>query len=173
MDKAILLLPIGAVSINVLAQLCSYRFANLSYMRSVFFGFALGMTVLWLGTVGIYAAGLRSGFETLFFIVGDMGIYIGLGYVFFNFINIGESSIRVRILRELKTAGGQMPEATLLARYNDYEILNLRLGRLRSNGSVAIHDGRLTVTSQVLLVLAAIMRTMKQLLLNRRSEFER
>ena len=94
-------------------------------------------------------------------------------YAFINLVQSLESSLRVRLLGEIRAAGGSMSVGTLQSIYNDSFLLRLRLERLITSGAVIERDGRLFVNSRGLVVIACTFNFMKMILLGRLSEFER
>jgi MFS family permease len=102
-----------------------------------------------------------------------LALYAPWWFVFLNFTQGLESSLRIRLLREVQAEGGQIERAALLDRYNDASLLRLRLQRLLDGGAVLRHDGRLVVASAGLRAIARFFRLLKRLLLGRDSEFAR
>lgn len=161
-----------ALGMNVAGQLGSYRLLCFGYVRSVFAGFALGALVLALSEIDRFVGADITAGRIFVLLAGDAAIYVCLGYLFFNFINSGESSIRVRILWELQHATGPLSEEGLLAIYNDDIILATRLARLRRSGKVIERNGRYVLRSSVLILMARVIRALKLLIVRRESEFE-
>jgi hypothetical protein len=161
-----------AIAMNLAGQLGSYRLLGFGYMRSVFAGFALGGLTLGLGEFARFMGADIAASRLLVLLAGDGAIYVCLGYLFFNFINSGESSIRVRILWELQHAAAPLDEPGLLAIYNDDLILSTRLARLVRSGKVIEHDGRYILHSSILVLMARTMRALKLLIVRRESEFD-
>jgi hypothetical protein len=93
-------------------------------------------------------------------------------FIALNLIQALESSLRVRLLREVMDAGGRIPIAELEVRYNDRSLLGLRLSRLRAAGAVIERSGRLFVASPGLRAVAAVFRLLKKACVGRTSEFE-
>ena len=174
MDPALALAtPLAAAGANVVLQTLAHRLhRSFGLMRSIMFGFGLGLfVVLILHYVNYSLYGGGPG-DVIGLLVGNLLIYGCLGYLFFQFVNVGEASIRVRILRELAAVPGGMTLRELEARYNDELILETRLGRLLNNRQIIQHGDRFLVHSPVLRLLSGVMQTMKSLLLRRASEFE-
>lgn len=93
-------------------------------------------------------------------------------FVFFlNFVQAMESSIRVNLLREMRASGGSMSRSQLESRYNDAQLVQLRLERLVAGGAITERYGRLTVTSPSSLWVARLFRLLKMMLLGKQSEF--
>lgn len=134
--------------------------------------------------VKAYAASLVAGLCATFGLllllpiqtaVATFGIaFLAYGAWWFTFLNLVqslESSLRVRLLGEVRAAGGRISLAMLEARYNDDTLLCLRLDRLRAHGSVTESAGRLRVASPGLKAIAGFFRFLKRTLLGRISEF--
>lgn len=92
-------------------------------------------------------------------------------FAFLNLVQALASSLRVRLLQEVRAAGGRMSRAKLRQRYNDNTLLSLRLDRLLNHGAVVERDGRLYVASPGLKRLARFFRILKKTLTGRISEF--
>lgn len=92
-------------------------------------------------------------------------------FVFLNLVQALESSIRVRLINELRIAGGHMPWSVLRERYSDAVLLRLRLNRLQAGGAVVERSGRFYVVSPGLKLIAGVFRFLKTLLLGQDSEF--
>ena len=93
-------------------------------------------------------------------------------FIALNLIQALESSLRVRLLREVMATGGRIAMARLEARYSDRSLLGLRLSRLRGAGAVAERGGRLFVVSPGLRAVAGLFRLLKKICVGRISEFE-
>jgi hypothetical protein len=92
-------------------------------------------------------------------------------FVYINLVQALESSLRIRLLGEVRKAGGNMSRAALETQYNDALLLRLRLDRLRSCGAVVEREGRLHVASSGLKKLAGFFGVLKKVLIGRTSEF--
>src|SRR4051812_48082162 len=91
----------AATALNLVAHLVAYRLTG-RYVRSAIVGFAAGLIVLAICEVLRFTAPPVGLMEGLVSLAGDLAIYGCAAFLFFNFINAGESSIRLRILRELR-----------------------------------------------------------------------
>lgn len=133
-----------------------------------------------------YKISLASGFATLivvealtfqaggpWLLLGDVIMFCAGWFIYLNFVQAGQSSLRVRILLELQTAGTDgLSHDDLHARYNDRVLTRQRLERLISGGAVIRRGGRLRLASPSLSLLIGVMRVLKQLYLSRTSEFD-
>lgn len=93
-------------------------------------------------------------------------------FIALNLIQALESSLRVRLLREVMAIGGRIAIARLEARYNDRALLGVRLSRLRAAGAIVERGGRLFVASRGLRAVAGFFRLLKKICIGRLSEFE-
>ena len=97
--------------------------------------------------------------------------YCAWWFVFLNLVQALESSLRVKLLGEIRAAGGRISSADLEARYNDTALLQLRLQRLIAGGAVERSNRRLRVVSPGLRAIARLFRVLKKVLIGRTSEF--
>ncbi len=164
-----LLICIVATMVNVVAQILVHR-ATQGYVRSFLTGFALGLLVLLAGEALRLSSRPTFGLEVVVMIAADGLLYACAAFLYFGVVNVGESSIRVRLLRELGKAG-RSEEKELLRTYNDTIILRIRLGRMVRNGQISHADGRYRLQSRTLARIAAAVFGLKMLLLGKTSEF--
>lgn len=125
-----------------------------------------GLFAMLLATV-LLPGGAR--FDTIGIAILSYGAW---WFAFLNLVQALESSLRVRLLREVRTAGGRLRRSALEQRYNDAIVLGLRLDRLRKSGAVVESGGRLHVASAGLKTIAAFFRFLRLALMGRNSEFE-
>ena len=157
---------IGGMAVAIAVHLLASRaHASLvkAYGASLLAGLAAGLLVVFLLAPG---APLPGKALAAFLLFGSWW------FVFMNFIQTSVSSLRVRILRELMSAGGACSRMALLERYSDRHLMDLRLDRLLQAGAVVERDGRLFVVSPALRATARFFRALKVIVLGRRSEFE-
>lgn len=109
-----------------------------------------------------------SGLSTL---LVDLPIYGCLAYGYANFVNLGQSSVRVRIYRELLGRPEGIEGETLRAEYDEDGMLRARLERLVAAGDLRDEGGRYTVGRGRLLAIAAVIFGLKRAILGRHSEF--
>ncbi len=121
---------------------------------------------------GIFLAGQPWGSVALTAVLIDAPIYACLSYGYANFVNLGQSSVRVRIYRELLATGAAgVAMATLRGQYDEGAMLRARLTRLVEAGDLTEQNGTYRVGRGRLLNIAACVFTLKHLVLGRRSEF--
>ena len=163
--------PLVGTALNVAVQGLLVR-AGASLLGSIFASFAVGLGVV----VAIEIPGLsgtgRSSLDTWAILAGALLIYGSLGFLFFNFVNAGESSIRVRVLRDLVRCPDGIPLDTLLREYDASAVFTLRMDRLISKGQVVARGQRYFIRRSLLAYAARFLKALKVLLLRRESEFD-
>ncbi|MBE2179995.1 MAG: hypothetical protein IAE97_05950 [Chthoniobacterales bacterium] len=102
----------------------------------------------------------------------DAPIFACLAYGYANFVNLGQSSVRVRIYRELL----QMPDGvaieTLREEYDEHGMLRSRLERLVSAGDLRKDGGGVYRSGKSRLQhIASVIFGLKRFVLGRHSEF--
>lgn len=166
-----ILAPVGAVAINVACQIIVYRlFSKVGFVASLVIGFLAGLIAVALSVVSLHAG---SDLELSIVLGGGFLTYAALSYCFFGFANLGESAIRIRLLRELAARPDGMTGDLIRSGYNDERVLALRLDRLLSGGQIRLRDGRYRVSGTLIRLLTAMIVTWKLVALGKRSEFDR
>lgn len=163
--------PFAALMLNVVTQVFLLRrSAGSRYMRSMFVGFLFGAFALCI-------------FDILFFphpthwpnCVAEFAVrvlsYASLSYCYFHFVNLGQSSIRVRIYSELVDNPMGLEIDALKKDYNEIKLVETRLQRLTSSGDVVESNGRYFVGRYRLVVVSRALLFAKQLILGKKSEF--
>src|SRR5689334_14793275 len=110
----------------VAAHAASCR-AGMPHIRALVYSLVTGL--LAIGVLAIVLADTLS-LAVLTF-VACSALYSCWWYVFLNFVQALESSLRVRLLSEIAVVDQPLDLETLMSRYNDRAILTLRVNRLR------------------------------------------
>jgi hypothetical protein len=133
-------------------------------------GFSSGAIALWIAEISII-----SHPPSLLDCIAEFSVrtlsYGGLSYCYFHFVNLGQSSIRVRIYSELVDNPLGLEIETLKQAYNESTLIASRLQRLSSSGDIIEHNGIYFVGKSRLVVVARILFFAKQLILGKKSEF--
>jgi hypothetical protein len=95
-----------------------------------------------------------------------------LGACYFNFVNLGVTARRPRILIELREAPQGLTYGQLLERYDAASMVTARLGRLLASGQVVERDGRYRIGKPVMLALARGIVLAKRVVMGKASEFD-
>lgn len=126
-------------------------------------------------SAGLAGVGLLGGLPAsggMANILASCLLFASWWFIFLNFVQTSQSSLRVHVLRELMRAGGAVDRSALMERYNNRALVALRLERLLSGGAVVERNGRYFVTSGALTFLARFFRALKIAILGRPSEFQ-
>ncbi len=171
MDYFNILIPVIGIFINITVQIFSYKYLlGKKLLKSEYSGFLCGSIVLVVCETFAYEEPVV---ERLSLICVNLIIYFCLSYCYFNFINMGETARRIRLLRELDDAPAGLTREEMLKRYNAQQIINIRMSRLIHNGQILLRDGRYYVGSPVMLFIAKMIVFMKLIVIGKKSEFEK
>jgi len=170
MDYFGILIPLIAITGNIAAQVFSYKYLlGKKLLRSEYFGFLCGVIVLAVCQALTYG---DMNVERLSLVCVNLIIYLSFSYCYFNFINMGETARRIRLLRELYDSNQSLNKQEVLLRYNAEEVIDLRMRRLVNNHQIILRQGRYYVGSPVMLLIARGMVLMKMIVLGKKSEFD-
>jgi len=160
--------PLIALGLNVAAQIVLLRSTSgTRYMRSMIGGFlagAAGLAVLELILFTRWACSLED-------LAVQILTYGTLSYCYFHFVNLGQSSIRIRIYAEIAASPGGLSIHDLARDYNEEALMDLRLRRLAESGDIIERNGRYFVGRRRLIHIARAIFAAKLLVLGRKSEF--
>lgn len=170
MDYFNIFIPFISIAANISAQIFSYKYLLAKkLLRSEYFGFSWGLMILAVGEVFAY---VEPAAEALSLICVNLIIYLCLSYCYFNFINLGETGRRIRLLRELYDSRPGLNKEGILSRYNADEVVGLRMRRLLNNHQIILRGERYYVGSPVVLLIAKTIVLMKLVVLGKKSELE-
>jgi len=156
-----LFIPIFGLGINIAAQLLSHkRIIGLGLLKSEYLGFTLGFLLITLSELYLDTS--------LSLLIANLIIYTSLGFCYFTFVNLGETSRRVRILRELAGCLDGLTAEGILQRYNAREVTQRRIGRLINNGQVRFRDGKYYIGNSTVLLMAKVIERIKLIVLGER-----
>jgi hypothetical protein len=108
---------------------------------------------------------------TLSCLLVDLPIYGCLAYGYANFVNLGQSSVRVRIYRELLGRPEGIAGEVLRAEYDEQGMLRARVGRLVEAGDLRLEETRYFPGRRRLVIIGAVIFGLKRAVLGRHSEF--
>lgn len=157
--------PLIGVFANLLSLIALRRLAvNGSLLSAIVATFAVGGVL----TVSLALWGLIE--ERSFML--DMGslflcviiIYVACGIIIFALINLGETSLRIRMLGKLIDEPQGTSRGDLVADYDDRALLDIRLRRLREKGQARFVDGIYYSKRSLLFFAASAIRLLKVIL---------
>jgi len=167
-----LLSPLVALAVMVVVQAVVLRFRRgEQFFGSVVAGFIAGLlTALSLQAI-LLLIFPRNLDRWVLALVANPAIYVMLAYCFYNFINLGHASIRIRIFKECDDRGGFITHEELRAVYDDELIKEARLQRLLEGGDIVREGDRWKLVNPRLVPVAKIVFGLKKFVLGRESEF--
>jgi hypothetical protein len=141
----ILLMPAVAAAVTIAAHIAVSRYyPHFGIYRGQFVGFAAGLfAVAILATLALFLNPRLIGQS-----LASILIFLCFIYVYFHFNNMGETARRIRLLRDLVTAGQPLSFDDLTARYSAHEIIERRLSRLIAAGQVRKIDSRYIIANR-------------------------
>ena len=157
---------LAALVCTGLVQLLSVRLSRgrLGVVASLFVGFAAGLVILATGELLALLRGPGTLADSLGLAAANGILFVCLWYFYFHFINIGEASLRIRVLREAERMSGR-PLDDLLAVYNVRTVVAARMERLVHDGQLVVHGGRFRAGKPRMVVVAKAFSFLRWLLL--------
>lgn len=165
--------PILALVVMVVVQAVVLRLRRGErFFGSVIVGFLAGLLVV-LALQGMLLMVFSRNLDRwILALVANPAIYVMLAYCFFNFINLGHASIRIRIFKECDERGGFISREELRMVYDEELIKEARLQRLLEGGDVERINGRWKLINPRLVPVAKVVFGLKKFVLRRESEFD-
>ena len=166
------LAPVAALAVNVLGQIVVFRLQDgRHFLRSIALGFLLGAAALTIAQL-IYPAGSEPFEVWSKALLVNLPCYVALSYCFFNFVNLGQSSIRVRIYARVAARSDGVSVAEIARDYNEAMLMEMRLQRLVESGDLVLRDERYFLGRNRFVPVAKVIFWIKRLNLGKVSEFE-
>lgn len=167
-DWLVLFAPVGALAVNVVVQLAAHFLRpSAPIVASYAAGFMVGAAVSILPLVRVATAADAVAAAIVSFLT-----FGALSYCYSNFVNLGFSSLRIRVLKEICREGGCSDMGALRARYGSEAILERRIARLVEWGQLRVSGGRYHAVPGFFLHLARAFTVLKKLLLGRGFRYE-
>jgi hypothetical protein len=161
--------PLAGSAVNVMAQLILAR---------VLSGERLLLVVVIAFCIGLAATCVITGFaltpidssvpDALALIASVLTIYSAAGFALFAIVNLGETSLRIRMMRVLLDSPHGVRRGELVANYDDRALISVRLQRLREKMQVRFLDGIYYSRPSFLFLTAAGVQMLKRVLYGRR-----
>jgi hypothetical protein len=165
--------PLVALAVMVVAQAATLRLrGGERFFGSVVAGFLAGLFTVFALQVVLLLVCPRNFDRWVLALVANPAIFVMLSYCFFNFINLGHASIRIRIFKECDDRGGFITREELRSVYDDELIKQARLQRLLEGGDIVRENERWKLINPRLVPVANIVFGLKKFVLQRESEFD-
>ena len=168
-----LLCPIAALAVNVIIQIVAFRRrGGAQFFRSIAEGFVSGAMAF-----GIIEAVFVPGGDSLMnrlamALLVNAPIYLALSYCAYNFIQLGQTSIRIRMYSEIAARPSGVSVEEMKREYDDKALMRVRVQRLIESGDIVERNGRYVVGRKRLVLISNIIFAAKRILLGKESEFE-
>lgn len=163
-----------ALAAMVLVQALVMRFRRGGGLyKSLGIGFAAGLVLLVALQAGLLAAFPAVPDRWVLALLVNPAIFLLLAYAFFNFVNVGFVSIRIRIFEECRIRGGFVSIEELGAAYDDRLVKTARLERLTRQGHITTDGDRWHLADSRYVPVARVVFGLKKIVLRRDSEFDR
>ena len=166
-----LLIPIIAFIICVVFQILICRFTKKKLLKSIVIGTFLGFIAWAVLELMLLFLGLTLQ-EFIFYAISNGIIYFSLVYCYFNFLNLGETARRIRVVREIYESQNGLTLNEILKAYNAAEILDKRFKRLIDKKQIVQDNNRCFINNTAILLVSKLIVLMKFMVLGKRSEFE-
>jgi hypothetical protein len=165
--------PIGALAFNVIIQVLAFRLRRgAGFFRSIVEGFAAGLLAFVFFEVALFPGSGAPGPYLELVLLVNLPIYAALSYCAYNFIQLGQTSIRIRIYTEIALNPSGVSVEEMKREYDEKALLQGRLHRLVESGDLVETDGRYVVGRTRFLRAAQILVAAKRILLGKRSQFQ-
>lgn len=165
-------IPIAAVAVNMLVQIALFRrWRGDNYFNSIIGGFAAGFTsYLAFESVLLWNQHSPDDFAVALLVNGPT--YAALGYCYYSFVQLGQTSIRIRLYSEIAGRADGLGADEVAREYSDDALMQVRLQRLVDSGDIVKRSGRYYVGRSRLVWIGNALCVAKQFLLGKSSEFD-
>jgi hypothetical protein len=150
--------------VSVVIQVLGCRYlTQLSLIKSVFFGYGIGLICLLSGELLFLLKEVYELPEFLAVVTTNFIIYSVFCYWYFIFITLLETAIRTRLLIELDKSKDGLSEIEILAKYNVREIIEIRIARLVRNKQIICNEGKYYPVNSSLLLFSKFSEVIHRL----------
>jgi hypothetical protein len=165
------LTPLAALAVNVIVQVILVRLQRgAHFLRAQTTGILVGGIALM--AFDLLSLRFQTGESAVTSLLINIPTYLALSYCFFNFVNLGQTSIRIRIYAEIAARPGGMPAEEVAREYQDEALMQVRLRRLIESGDIVEKGNRYFVGRKRLVQLGHIIFNAKRFVLGKASEFD-
>jgi len=141
-DLILVLSPLAGGALNLASQLILARqFAGERLLSVVAAAFGLGfVATIVLALYGLSLGGSAFA-DAVALMLSVIIVYCAFGLVLFAIVNLGETSLRIRMMRILLGAPDGLSRAQLMSGYDDRKLVAIRLQRVLNKRQARYHDG--------------------------------
>jgi hypothetical protein len=164
--------PIVALAVNVLTHVAVFRLRRgAHYFRSIVEGFLVGGLALAVIETALVVRSPSADRAILALLVNGPA-YAALSYCYYSFVQLGHTSIRIRMYSDIAAQTAGLPVQQIEMEYGETALTQMRIRRLQESGDFVERDGRFFTGRRRLVHIANIIVGAKRLLLGRTSEFD-
>lgn len=168
-DLLHVIIPVVGLLANMAFQLLGVRCAaSINYYKSVAYGFGLGLFVVLASEVVFMLFGVKELNDSIALSLVNLAVYLLISFSYFAFINLGVSSLRVRLLDELDRSAEGLSMSEILERYDSREIIKNRVEKLEKIGQLIRKNDRYYVGQSTALLMVKILELLKFVVLGRK-----
>jgi hypothetical protein len=169
---SLLLIPILAVFVNLTVQIATFRhWRGTRYFASIVSGFSAGLVAL-AGMEAMYLWENTNTEASLVAFLVNVPIYVALAYCYYSFVQLGQTSIRIRLYAEISSQPQGLLTEEVYREYSDQTLVQVRLQRLIESGDVIFRDGSYSVGRSRFVFVGNLLFKAKSFLLGKHSEFD-
>jgi hypothetical protein len=167
-----LLIPILAVMVNLIAQVLSFRhWKGSNYFLSIILGFGVGLTAFVVSEI-LFLWRDYSADHLLTALLVNAPIYVCLAYCYYSFVQLGQTSIRIRLYAEIASSPHGLDAEDVAREYSDDSLVAVRIHRLVESGDLRERNGSFFIGRGRLTLIANILFSARCFLLGKTSEFD-
>jgi hypothetical protein len=148
--------PVAGLAVNCFSQMVFVLSTRMSLLKSIVLSTITGEVGLVLISVPYLT--------WKWFVVSQVA-YLAASFCYFAFVNLNATSLRIRILEELRVMGGRASLRSLMTVYGGEDVLQARIDRLIRSGMLLRRGDRLYVAKHYPLYVARFMDALRNLLL--------
>lgn len=163
--------PVSGLILNVAVHVFLSWWGGLGrHLGPVIIGFFIGLTGQTVMTLMALPHTVSDPVNGVGLMLMNLGCYGGLGYGYFTFVNLTATSLRIRLIRELRLSGFSGASiAVLRQQYSGGHVVATRAERLQAWGQISQRDQRYHLKGKpVFYYLALFIAAYKAFLLGKR-----
>lgn len=166
LDTLDFFIPLFSFILSILVQITSFHlFRNMkvTIIKSIFIGYFVGIGTDFFLIQKILLESPHSTLEGFFYFLSHFTFYSCLNYCYFHYVNVGECSLRVRILAEINKSSEGLLVDELFSSYNDNKIFDKRMEKLLSSGHIVLKDGHYYLGKKDFLIIAKFFLNLRRI----------
>lgn len=164
-DLLFFLVPVSGLVLNAVLHVLLFKiFRDLTIVLADVIAFFIAIGAIIVANVSIGVVGDESGIETTIQTFSNVAFFMVLGFLYFALINIGQSSLRIRVLSILTAHSDGLSPDEISEKYGNRDVVDLRLKRLLQNGQIREHNGTYFSAKPRLIYLALFFASFRRII---------